>query len=62
MPLSPRPQWRWFALALLHALKPDVSPLRNMISLYALGQYGWMMALCFAAFGAASLFLFAALV
>jgi hypothetical protein len=50
------------ALALLHALKPEVSPSRNMISLYALGRYGWMMALCFAAFGAASLCLLAALV
>ena len=32
-----------------------------MISRYALGRYGWVMALCFAAFGAASASLFAAL-
>jgi hypothetical protein len=33
-----------------------------MISRYALGQHGWVMALCFAAFGAASASLSAALV
>jgi Protein of unknown function (DUF998) len=49
------------ALAALHVLKPDVGPTRNMISLYALGRHGWVMALCFAAFGAASACLFAAL-
>src|SRR5262245_37405612 len=49
------------ALAVLHILKPEVQPSRNMISQYALGRYGWMMALCFAAFGAASAGLFAAL-
>jgi hypothetical protein len=50
------------ALAALHVLKPDVHPGRTMISQYALGRYGWLMALCFAAFGAASASLFAALV
>ena len=50
------------ALAALHVLKPNVHPSRNMISLYALGRHGWLMALCFAAFGAASACLFAALV
>jgi len=50
------------ALATLHILKPDVHPSRNMISLYALGRYGWVMALCFAAFAAATACLFAALV
>jgi hypothetical protein len=49
------------ALAALHILKPEVRPSRNMISLYALGRHGWVMALCFAAFGAASACLFAAL-
>jgi hypothetical protein len=49
------------ALAMLHILKPEVDPSRNMISLYALGRHGWLMALCFAAFGAATACLFAAL-
>jgi len=42
------------ALFALHVLKPDLHPSRTMISRYALGPYGWMMALCFAAFGLAS--------
>src|SRR5262245_32173070 len=42
------------ALIALHILKPDLHPSRPMISRYALGRYGWMMALCFAAFGVAS--------
>jgi hypothetical protein len=50
------------ALAALHILKPDVHPSRTMISQYALGRHGWVMALCFAAFGAASGCLFAALI
>jgi hypothetical protein len=50
------------ALAALHILKPDIHPSRTMISQYALGRYGWVMALCFAAFGAASGGLFAALI
>jgi hypothetical protein len=50
------------ALAALHYLKPEVRPSRNMISLYALGRHGWVMALCFAAFSAASACLFAALI
>ena len=50
------------ALATLHILKPDVHPSRNMISLYALGRHGWVMALCFTAFAAATACLFAALV
>jgi hypothetical protein len=50
------------ALAALHILKPDVHPSRTMISQYALGRHGWVMALCFAAFGAAGACLFAALV
>ena len=50
------------ALAALHILKPEVRPSRNMISLYALGRHGWVMALCFAAFGAAGACLFVALI
>jgi hypothetical protein len=50
------------ALAALHVLKPDLDPSRTMISQYALGPYGWIMALCFAAFAAGSACLFAALV
>jgi hypothetical protein len=49
------------ALAALHILKPDIHPARTMISQYALGRHGWVMALCFAAFGAASACLFFAL-
>jgi MFS family permease len=51
----------FIAPAVLHVLKPEVHPSRSMISQYALGRYGWMMALCFAAFGAASAGLFTAL-
>jgi len=50
------------ALAALHILKPDTPPSRTMISQYALGRHGWVMALCFAAFAAASGGLFAALI
>jgi hypothetical protein len=50
------------ALAALHILKPEVHPSRNMISQYALGRHGWVMALFFAAFGVASGCLFAVLV
>ena len=39
------------ALIALHILKPELHPSRTMISRYALGPYGWIMALCFAAFG-----------
>jgi hypothetical protein len=42
------------ALAALHPLKPEVSPSRNMISQYALGRHGWLMAVCFAAFAIGS--------
>jgi Protein of unknown function (DUF998) len=50
------------ALAALHILKPEVAPSRNMISQYALGRHGWVMALCFAAFAAASACLAGALI
>ena len=49
------------ALVAVHLLKRDLDPSRTMISRYALGPYGWLMALCFAAWAAASLFLFGAL-
>lgn len=49
------------ALAALHVLTPDIDPRRTMISQYALGRHGWLMAVCFAAFAAASASLFAAL-
>src|SRR4051812_22151476 len=50
------------ALAALHILKPEVHPSRNMISLYALGRHGWVMALCFTAFATAAVCVFVALV
>jgi hypothetical protein len=50
------------ALAALHILKPEVHPSRNMISQYAFGRHGWLMALCFAAFAVASACLVGALV
>ena len=50
------------SLAALHILKPDIHPARTMISQYALGPFGWVMALCFAAFGVASASLFSVLI
>jgi len=50
------------ALAALHVLRPDIPPSRTMISQYALGRHGWVMALCFGAFAAASACVLAALV
>jgi hypothetical protein len=49
------------ALTVVHLLKRDLDPSRTMISRYALGPYGWLMALCFAAWAAASALLFVAL-
>ena len=49
------------ALALVHLLKRELDPSRTMISRYALGPYGWVMALCFAGWAAASVLLFIAL-
>jgi len=48
-------------LAVVHVLKRDLDPSRTMISRYALGPYGWLMALCFASWAAASALLFVAL-
>jgi len=42
------------ALAALHVLKPELDARRTMISRYALGRHGWVMALCFASFSTAS--------
>src|SRR5262245_50746108 len=41
------------ALVALHVLRPDVPPTSTMISQYALGRFGWVMALCFASFSVA---------
>ena len=49
------------ALTVVHLLKRDLDPSRTMISRYALGPHGWLMALCFAAWAAASALLFVAL-
>ena len=49
-------------LGALHVLKPDIRPSSTMISQYALGRYGWLMSLCFAAFAAASACAFVALI
>lgn len=48
-------------LAALHFLKPDLDPSWQMISEYALGDYGWVMTLCFLAWGLSAVSLFAAL-
>jgi len=50
------------ALAALHVLKPEINPSRHLISQYALGRHGWIMAMCFASFAAASACLFVALI
>jgi hypothetical protein len=42
------------ALALLHPLRPDLSPLSHMISEYGVGPWGWLMAICFGAFATGS--------
>jgi hypothetical protein len=49
------------ALTVVHLLKRDLDPSRTMVSRYALGPYGWLMALCFAAWAAATALLFVAL-
>jgi hypothetical protein len=49
------------SLTVVHLLKRDLDPSRTMISRYALGPYGWLMAVCFAAWAAASALLFVTL-
>jgi hypothetical protein len=48
-------------LLLLHFLRTDLAAPSSMISEYALGAHGWLMRLCFAAFGVASASLLGAL-
>jgi hypothetical protein len=49
------------AFVALHVLKPDIHPGRAMISQYALGRHGWLMALFFVALAVASAVLSTAL-
>lgn len=49
------------ALASLHALRSELDPSWHMISEYAVGTYGWVMTVSFAAFAAASAALVVAL-
>jgi Protein of unknown function (DUF998) len=42
-------------LCVLHLLQPELSPATSVVSQYALGARGWMMAVVFAALGAACL-------
>lgn len=49
------------ALAALHVLSPEFDPAWRMVSEYANGRHGWVLALFFAAWGASSLALVAAL-
>jgi hypothetical protein len=49
------------ALVLLHMVRRDLDPGWHVISEYAVGAHGWIMALCFAAFALASGSLFVAL-
>jgi hypothetical protein len=48
-------------LAALHLLKPDLDPSWHVISEYAVGDYGWVMALCFLSLAIASASLFVVL-
>jgi hypothetical protein len=50
------------ALTAVHLLKRDLDPSRTMISRYALGSYGWVMAVCFAGWSVATALLFVALI
>jgi hypothetical protein len=50
------------ALAAVHILKNEIHPWRSMVSRYALGRHGWVMALCFAALAVGSACLSAALI
>lgn len=53
---------RQYQLHLLNERKLTVDTIVGRIAALPLGRHGWLMALCFAAFGAASACLFAALV
>src|SRR5215203_6838015 len=41
-------------LLVLHVVQPQLAPSSHMISEYAVGRQGWLMALCFGAFAASS--------
>jgi len=45
----------FLSLVSLHVLSPEYSPAWRMVSEYANGQYGWVLSLMFAAFGASEL-------
>jgi hypothetical protein len=36
-----------FCMVVLHAVKPELAPSSHVLSEYALGAHGWVMALCF---------------
>ncbi|HEY7462272.1 MAG TPA: DUF998 domain-containing protein [Gemmatimonadota bacterium] len=50
------------ALLLLHILRPDLAPASSMISDYAVGQYGWVMATVFFVWGVGCLMLLLGLI
>ena len=41
-------------VATLHVLRPDVDPVRDDLSRYAVGPHGWLMAIAFVAMGGAA--------
>lgn len=45
-------------LTTLHVIKPEVSPVSQFISEYAIGRFGWLMSLAFILWSAAFFFLF----
>lgn len=53
---------RALLLLALHGLKPELAPSWRMVSEYANGRHGWMMALCFLGLSAGCVSLFIAIV
>jgi hypothetical protein len=49
-------------VAALHVLKPELNPVRNYLSLYAVGRWGWVMTLALLALATAATALVTALV
>ena len=49
------------SLATLHVVRSDLDPSWHMLSEYAVGAHGWIMAVCFVAFATSSAALFVAL-
>src|SRR5438045_9728591 len=45
------------AILLMHVLRPDYTPASHMISDYAVGRYGWVMATAFLALSCGNLML-----